>query len=336
MKTFAVLSSLLLLALASFVFQLDDSNLSEKINGVSLVNPHFEVDKPMMLGLNQINTGWVAVIPFGFSRMNQPSVKFDSERQWRGERVDGTREMIDLAHECGFKVMVKPHVWVHGYWVGEFDLTTEEDWLLWESDYTRYILTYAHLAQETKAELLCIGTEYKIATLRRPEFWAQLAKEIRKVYDGSITYASNWDDFEQIKFWKELDYIGVDAYFPLAHGDNPDFDQIREGWNPVKKRLKKLSDQYDKPILLTEYGYQSTNGALGNHWEVAQGTEPLNFELQSRGYEALYQELWGEEWLAGGFLWKWHFSEEAGGLESGDWTPQGKPATEVIAKWYAQ
>jgi hypothetical protein len=336
MKTFAFLSSLLLIALASFVFQLDDSNTSVKINGVSLVNPHFEVDKPMMLGLNEINTGWVAVIPFGFSRMNQPSVIFDSERQWSGERVDGTREMIDLAHECGFKVMVKPHVWVSGHWVGEFDLNSEEDWLLWESDYTKYILTYAKLAQETKAEIFCIGTEYKIATQRRPAFWVQLAKDVKKIYDGSITYASNWDDFEQIKFWSELDYIGVDAYFPLAHGDNPDIEQIREGWKPVKQRLKKLSDQYDRPILLTEYGYQSANGALGNHWEVAQSKEQLNFELQSKGYEALYQELWGEKWLAGGFLWKWHFSEEAGGLESGDWTPQGKPATEVIAKRYAQ
>jgi hypothetical protein len=336
MKTFAFLSSLLLIALASFVFQLDDSNTSVKINGVSLVNPHFEVDKPMMLGLNEINTGWVAVIPFGFSRMNQPSVIFDSERQWSGERVDGTREMIDLAHECGFKVMVKPHVWVSGHWVGEFDLNSEEDWLLWESDYTKYILTYAKLAQETKAEIFCIGTEYKIATQRRPAFWVQLAKDVKKIYDGSITYASNWDDFEQIKFWSELDYIGVDAYFPLAHGDNPDIELIREGWKPVKDRLKKLSDQYDRPILLTEYGYQSANGALGNHWEVAQSKEQLNFELQSKGYEALYQELWGEKWLAGGFLWKWHFSEEAGGLESGDWTPQGKSASGVIAKWYAQ
>jgi hypothetical protein len=40
--------------------------------------------------------------------------------------------------------------------------------------------------------------------------------EIRKIYTGKLTYAANWDDFDKVPFWKELDYIGIDAYFPLS------------------------------------------------------------------------------------------------------------------------
>jgi hypothetical protein len=61
-----------------------------------------------------------------------------------------------------------------------------------------------------KMELFCFGTELGNAIAKRPQYWSQLIVKIRK-YTGKLTYAANWDDFDKVPFWKELDYIGIDA-----------------------------------------------------------------------------------------------------------------------------
>ena len=52
--------------------------------------------------------------------------------------------------------------------------------------------------------------------LNRPKFWNELILKIKKLYKGKLTYAANWDEYKRIHFWNVLDYIGVDAYFPLT------------------------------------------------------------------------------------------------------------------------
>jgi hypothetical protein len=313
------------------------SNADKKINGVSLVSPHSKIGASNMAEVKRINAGWVAVIPYAFSRSGEPSVSFDHERQWWGERTEGTCELIKMAKENGLKVMLKPHVWVRGEgWTGDFKLSSEEQWKEWESHYSNYILNYANVADRMGVEMLCIGTEYRTPAKERPEFWKRLTKEIRAIYGGKITYASNWDNYENITWWSEVDYIGIDAYFPLAEGANPTMEEIREGWNPLKQNLSAFSKKWKKPILFTEYGFQSADGAAGKHWVVIQSEEGGNQELQANAYEATFQALNKEEWFAGGFLWKWHFDIRNDRIRPTAWTPQGKQAEQVIAKWYAK
>jgi len=71
--------------------------------------------------------------------------------------------------------------------------------------------------------------------------------------------------------------------------------------------------------------------------EADRSAVALNLEAQSIAFEALYQSLWNETWFGGGFIWKWyHHYEQAGGLNSKDYTPQGKPVENVIQKWYKE
>jgi len=309
----------------------------ERINGASLVNPPRPITSSTMQDLDRVNADWVAVIPYGFSRSGQGSVSYDHSRQWWGERTDGNCLLIQYAKENNLKVMVKPHVWVGGEgWCGDFDLATEEQWLEWERDFSKYILHHARKADSLSAELFCIGTEYRIPARERPEFWITLIQEVRKVYDGKLTYAANWDNYENITWWDELDYIGIDAYFPLAEGDHPSVAEIKEGWMPIKKNLEVFSIKWDKPILFTEYGFQSGNGAAGKHWEMDKSSENVNNQLQADAYEATFQALAYEKWFAGGFFWKWHFYSRKENWRGTEWTPQDKPAEQVIAKWYAK
>ena len=86
-------------------------------------------------------------------------------------------------------------------------MTNEDDWQVLENSYTQFILLYAMLAQEIDAELFCIGTELEKFIEKRPQYWSNLIKEIKKVYKGKLTYAANWDEFKRTPFWSDLDYI---------------------------------------------------------------------------------------------------------------------------------
>lgn len=304
------------------------------INGVSLVNPHRIIDSSEMAEVKRINSEWVAVIPIAFARKSEPTIYFNNRRQWWGERLEGTAKLIELAHQNQLKVMLKPHVWLREQWIGDFDLDSEEKWKQWEDSYKEYMMAFAHLADSMNVSMFCIGTELKVAAINRPDYFQALIAEVRTFYQGKLTYAANWDSYQMISFWEDLDYVGVDGYFPLVADENPTIDAIDQAWIPVKNQLKQFSKQTGKQILFAEYGYQSLDGAAGNHWEVHTSSHPVNLELQARAYECLYKCLWIEPWFAGGFLWKWHFRESVGGVLDGNFTPQGKPVEEVIARWY--
>lgn len=305
----------------------------ERINGVSLVNPFRIIDSLEMSEIKRVNGSWVAVIPFGFSRQGGPEVHFNHERQWWGERIDGCKELIRLAHQNELKVMMKPHIWMREGWIGEFELGNEQDWLIWEEQYTTFILEFAKLSEEMSVELLCIGTELKQTTASRAAFWKQLIPQIREVYSGKLTYAANWDNYQAVSFWNQLDYIGIDAYFPLTDNEQPTSQELMNSCKQLNRSLRKYSESIERPILFTEYGFRSAKGGAGNHWELTQNSD-VDLKIQDQAYEALMSSFWDEDWFAGGFLWKWHFHNAAGGLSNNDFTPQNKPVEATIKKWY--
>jgi hypothetical protein len=309
---------------------------TKKINGVSLVNPRNEAAVSNIAEVKRINADWVAIVPYAFSRQDEHQIHFNNEHQWWGEKIEGAAHMIDVAHAANLSVMLKPHIWMRGGWIGDFNLSSEEGWLLWEKEYENYILAYAKIASEKNVALLCIGTELKSTERARESFWIQLIIKIRSIYEGKLTYAANWDSYQDIGFWSKLDYIGIDAYFPLLAAPNPPSNELIAAWKTPKMDIQKLSNKLKKPILFTEYGYQSVDGAAGEHWNINLHGATSNMEIQSNAYEALYRSFWQESWFAGGFLWKWHLEGHYGGEEDPDFTPQGKHVEQVISKWHVQ
>lgn len=311
----------------------------EKIGGITLVSPPREHTTNPMDELMKVNTSWVALVPYGFSRNGQPEVLFGSDRQWWGERVEGIARTIELAHEKNIKVMIKPQVWIRGGWVGEVDFETEEEWKKWEDTYRQYIMTFVDLAIKYDVDMLCVGTEYQIAVKKREAFWRTLIEDIRKVYDGRLVYSSNWDSYDDVPFWDQLDFVGISAYFPLSDMSTPMSMYLSFKWRSIVSKLKKYSKKVDRKILFTEYGYLSVDGAAGKTWELEKQVRELdiNEKAQANALEALYSSFWEEEFWAGGFLWKW-FPNGHGheGYPERDYTPQGKIAESVVKNWYSK
>ena len=147
-------------------------------------------------------------------------------------------------------------------------MADEAQWQEWFNNYRTFILHYAQLAEQEKMEAFCIGTELHKPAVTHEQAWRDLIKDIRKVYTGQLTYAANWYlEYEQIKFWDALDFIGVQAYFPLTKKNNPSFSKnLKKGWQKHLQDIAKIARQYKKPIVFTEAGYKSTPDAAIEPW----------------------------------------------------------------------
>ncbi len=311
-------------------------NAGAKINGVNFVAPVKATTNAWAVQMEEHNIGWLAVIPYAFSRQGEPQVRFNNNKQWWGESTEGVKATIEQAKSRNLKVMVKPQVWMRDNWIGDFDLQTEADWKIWETDYRNYILKFAHLADSAGAEAFCIGTEYRNAVESRPQFWKSLITEIRTFYPGKLTYCANWDDYQTVPFWADLDYIGLSGYFPLSKNATPTVAQLDKAWKPVKAALKSYSAKYSKPILFVEIGYQNVDAAAWNSWEPVNRSAKSNEQAQANAYESFFRTFWHEPWVAGAFFWKWYDYHDA--IKPGeniDWTPQNKQAQAVMAKYFS-
>ncbi|PVW17374.1 glycoside hydrolase family 113 [Marixanthomonas spongiae] len=308
------------------------------IKGISFVASRDSISEKHVTPLVQLNANYAAVIPFGFiERLDHPEILYNTDRQWYGETIEGTKQYIFKLQQNNINVMLKPQIWVwNGEFTGHLSMTTEEDWKLLEASYRNFILDFARLAKETNVPLLCIGTELELFIKHRPAYWTQLISEIKQVYSGKLTYAANWDEYARVPFWNQLDFIGVDAYFPISEKETPTLQEAKYGWSTWKNELKTVSRKHNKKILFTEYGYRNTDFAGKEPWHSGRERKTVNHDNQGTLLVALFEEVWQEPWMAGGFLWKWFIDHDnSGGGLNNQFTVQNKPSQLVVQYYYA-
>lgn len=309
----------------------------EKIKGLTVVAPPKPLGDHIMGEVKATNAKWIAVVPYAFTRQGETAVHFDIPRQWWGEKLEGVEETIRKAKSEGLKVMLKPQVYIPRSWIGDLNFDTESEWLEWETNYTAYIDTLLSISEKHKVDLFCIGTECKQSIQQRPDYWRKLIAHARTKYSGQLTYSSNWDSYNMVPFWEDLDLIGVSAYFPLSDTKTPTVEELKNKWKPIVKRLKKFSKRNNRKILFTEFGYLSVDGCAYKAWELEKEVHKLaiNETAQANAMHALFSSFWNQSFWSGGFLWKW-FPDMQGheGYPEKDYTPQGKSSENTIKLWY--
>jgi len=312
---------------------------TQKVNGLSFVASKDRIDATHTISVLKAQSNYVALMPFGFIKeLSSPQITHNTNRQWFGETKSGLLQYAKEFQENNVKVMVKPQIWVwRGEFTGNIEMDSEEKWNILEKSYSEFILTYAKAAQEIDADIFCIGTELEKFVMKRPQYWQKLIKAIRNIYKGKLTYAANWDEFKRVSFWGEIDFIGVDAYFPLSDKKSPTVQELEIGWIPHKEEIIKIQKQFNKPILFTEFGYRSVDFNAVKPWESNRIEGNVNLQAQVNGLQAIHNQFWKEDWFAGGFIWKWfHKHEKVGGETNNRFTPQNKPAEQLIRKLYKQ
>lgn len=312
---------------------------SAKINGVSFVASRVEVNENHINPIVELNANYAAVMPFGFIKeLSNPNIVFNTKRQWYGETRAGAKQYVEALANKNIRVMLKPQIWV---WRGEFtgliEMKNETDWKTLESSYSDFILEYAKLAQDMQVDIFCIGTELEKFISARPDYWNTLIKNIKNIYKGKLTYAANWDEFKRTPFWNVLDFIGIDAYFPVSESKTPTLAECLEGWKLHKDVILNISEKHDKTVLFTEFGYRSVDYSGKAPWKSDRSMDKVNLEAQNNTTQALFETFWKEDWFSGGFLWKWfHNHEDVGGRQNTMFTPQNKPVEALISSHYKQ
>ena len=287
--------------------------------------------------IKSINAEWVAILTTWYQDNCFATDIFPTTDTPSDESV---KHAIEKAHSIGLKVMVKPHLDLlsteYGNWRGEITCVKEPDWQKWFSAYKNFIVHYATIAEETGAEMFCIGTELTAVTAGHIENWRDIIRAVRKVYSGNLTYAANWkDEYLHIRFWDDLDYAGIDAYFPLSDKDKPTYEELIEAWKKWLSEIEQWQSTANKPVIFPEVGYRSAVGAAQKPWEHSPGPT-VDLELQETCYKAMVDTFWDKPWFYGAYWWDWGTDVRMGGRFNRGFTPQNKPTQDYIKQLYGR
>lgn len=277
---------------------------------------------------------WVGILVTGYQEnISTTSIDLDENKSPTDEDL---HHVIAKAKSLGLRVMLKPHVDLladDSGWRGQIgEGFSDAEWQAWFTSYQDFIFHYAALAKENQVDLLAIGTEL-VTTSEREAEWQQIVAGVRERFDGEITYAGNWDEPPR-NWWSELDYIGVDAYFPLStNNTTPTVAELKEAWIPHLQQLADLHKEIGIPIILTEIGYRSIRGA---HSEPAQWQQDamVDMDEQANLYQAALETFCGREWVNGIYWWNWLAGADQSNSIEKDYTPHNKPAAAVLTTYY--
>ncbi|MCA9542395.1 MAG: hypothetical protein KC620_26040 [Myxococcales bacterium] len=239
------------------------------------------------------------------------------------------RRVMRAARARGLSVMVFPIVWVEkramGEWRGTLAPTDEAAW--WRS-YRAFILHYAGLAAAEGADLFSVGSEF--ASLEdREARWRALIAEVRGVFSGALLYSANWDHYAEVPFWDALDAIGLTGYYRLSEQLDPSQAELTAAWTTIRDRLLAWRARVGRPLVFTELGYPSLDGAAYSPWDYTTGraADPEEQRRCLAAFAAVWRDVPD---LAGVFFWN------AFGPRDGQntwYTFWGKPAEAEVKAW---
>ena len=101
--------------------------------------------------------------------------------------------------------------------------------------------------------------------------WRKLIDDTRSQFSGKVSYAANFDNYQNVGFWDALDFMGVNAYFPLRELDETEEEQnLCDSWEEhisAMTEFQKNTIGRNLPVIFTELGYIGREGCTFAPWE---------------------------------------------------------------------
>ena len=249
-------------------------------------------------------------------------------------------KLCDLAKANGLRVILMPVVLLedprNNEWRGKI-VPANHEWDEWFKRYNTFIQHFTAVAEKYHVDVLMVGSEL-VKTEGYTDRWRRIIKEVRQNYRGKLGYSANWDHYQtnKIGFWKDLDYVGMTTYYELAKGKNPPRSEVDDSWKAIKKEILAFQREVKKPIIFTEVGWCSQEGAAHEGWNyyASQKATDAGMLEQSMLYES-FIDTWSREPAIGGIIW-WEWDVTAGGPTDFNYTPRGKPAEAIIRQLFAR
>ncbi len=251
---------------------------------------------------------WVSITPFGrVADSHATSISMSFEVPFAHNRT-AVSSAIAQAHAEGLRVMLVPHLWVEsGDWRGLINPGEQAHWRSWARSYETFVTNWARVAEHAHADLFAVGIELRSwVTTEHASSFLPIIKRIRSVYRGPLTYASNWDDSEDTVIWGDLDFIGINAFYPLAPHSNASYDEIANNAAERVARVNELAARWNKPVVFTEFGYTTRKDTTLRPWEWPEALSDVSIDerAQAEGYRAILAASIHQPWVAGLFVWR--------------------------------
>jgi len=273
---------------------------------------------PLLDQLKTYGVDSIALVPYGFAETKQPAIHFPGGM----ERTEDIEAIIALAHQRGMKVMLKPQLWARAGFPGNIDFPDPRQRAQWFVAYRKYLEYYAATAARSHADIFSVGVELGKMTPYEPE-WRSLISRARELYPGPLVYsATQGPEFETIRFWDALDYIGLNEYYPIPD-DLTTADLVRT--------VEAVQKKFARPVLFTEAGFCSYAHPNRAPWD--ETPRALAHADQARCYEAVLKAFYSKPWFQGVYWWRVG-TDASGGPEDGSHTPWGKSAMDTVRHWY--
>lgn len=252
---------------------------------------------------------WISITPFGrLWALDDTRILMDFEAPYPDNRA-AVREMIAQAHARGIRVLLIPHLWVEtGGWRGRVDPGSDAGWRAYQASYHDFLLRWAEDAAAAGADALSLGVEMKSLSYRFGAFWEGLIADVRAVYPGLLTYSANWDEVDSVVFWDLLDFIGVNAFYPLSDQGGASYADYVAGARARVEPLAELAGELQRPVLFVEIGYTTRQDAAVEPWLWPDDMHDvvIDEEEQARGMAALFEAFLPERFFAGFFVWRYY------------------------------
>lgn len=216
-------------------------------------------------------------------------------------------------------------------WRGVID---PPNWDNWFATYTNFITQEARIARVCDVDIFCVGSEL-LSTESFRDRWVDTIGQIRKEYSGKLTYSANWDHYDHVTFWDQLDYIGMNNYNELWDKPGATVPQLLTRWEPIKKKILAFAAEKKKPFMFTEVGWHNLVNTISEPWNyVAEGNIDLNEQLHAyQSFVQTWQNVPHDQFM-GAFIWEWSPGVD-GATNHGSYSLKGTPALEVVKKWFA-
>jgi hypothetical protein len=287
-----------------------------------------------------LGSNWISLTPFGrMDDLDSIDILHDFEIPI-DRSLAMMRQAAAEARKLGLKVAIIPHLYVmSGRWRGRIDCGSDQRLDQWFAAYEQFILRFAALAEELDADLFSIGVEFKSTTNAYPERWRRIVDRIRDLYSGPLTYSANWDEVEFVEFWDDLDFIGINGFWPLATKPGDGFQVMKARAETIARELEAMALFWQKPILFTEFGVKSATDSALAPWEWPEHCEDLVYDedYQAAAYHAMFEVMSAKPWFEGLFIWKYisdPFDETQEAVAG--FSPRNKRAEEVLFNWYTK
>ncbi len=285
---------------------------------------------------------WVAITPFGrmwSTRTADVDLTFEAPFE---ENLDAVGKAIDQAHARGLRVMLVPHLWLECRcgWRGEIEpfaapdikdqdgsyvhrgRASEDQLRAFAASYRKFALAWAEVAEAHRADIYSVGVELRswATSARATSELRALIADGRARYHGLLTYSGNWDDVDEVVIIRDLDVIGINAFYPLAEKAGATRAELLEGGARVASKARALAEGWGKPVVFTEVGYTARPDPAVRPWEWPDEMKGVRVdeEAQADAWRAVLASVLSERTFAGFFAWRF-FSDPDDVSQEAQW-----------------